>query len=108
MSQPVLAPIDEAVLAEYIEAMPTEFAPRRFAIFGVAPDRSDAGVLGWGLDFEGAAVFCYENGGEELSRQIHGSSAEQVRQLLARRGEVRLGWADPLPAASPDVPESPV
>lgn len=96
MPDSVVVPIDDAVLAEYIDAMLTEFAPRRFAIFGVAPDRSDAGVLGWGLAFDEEAVFCCDAGeGDELPRYFQCSSAEAVRELLAGRGEVRLGWADP-------------
>lgn len=77
---------------EHIDAFIAETlagGPRRFAVFGVAEDRSDAGLIGWGLDFEDEAIFV--TGGTGI---VHATSAESVRRMLARRGEVRLAWLD--------------
>lgn len=107
-------PMTDAELAGYTDAVLTERAPRRFAVFGVAPDRRDAGVIGWRLAFDDAALLWIQENDDGRPSYFQYTSAESIRDLFARRGEVRLGWADPGPAEArtaaldPDVPETDV
>jgi len=78
--------------ASVIDAYITEIlahGPRRFAVFGIAADHTDAGLIGWGLDFDDEALFV--TGGTGI---IRAASADSVRRMLEHRGEVRLEWLD--------------
>lgn len=78
----------EELIAEYISQTLAD-GPRRFALFGVAPDRSDAGLIGWGLAFEDEAVFCTTG-----NAVIRASSADSVHTLMRHHGDTRLAWLD--------------
>lgn len=64
--------------------------PRRFALFGLAADHSDVGLVGWGLDFGDSAIFLTND-----SAVVRSASGDSVRRMFALRGEVRLEWLDP-------------
>lgn len=87
-------PMTDAELTDYMDATLSEHAPRRFAVFGVAPDRGDAGVIGWGLAFADEALLWIGENEDGRPSYFQYTSAESIRDLFARRGEVRLGWAD--------------
>lgn len=67
--------------------------PRRFALIGLEDDRSNAGVVGWGLDFGDTALFL----GFERTELFRARSAEAVQRIISRAGHTRLAWLDPEP-----------
>ncbi|MGA8112438.1 MAG: hypothetical protein WCA46_02110 [Actinocatenispora sp.] len=67
--------------------------PRVFAVYEVAPDRSDVRAFGWGLAFETRAFFVGCLG--EKSAYMSLSSAAQVVTMFGRRRELRLLWPVP-------------
>lgn len=81
-------PATEERIADYITQTLAE-GPRRFALFGVAPDRSDAGIIGWGLAFDDEAIFLTLG-----NAIIRAPSAESVHTMMRHRGDTRLAWLD--------------
>lgn len=75
-----------------------DFAPSRFLLIGIADDRTDAGVLGWGMAWEDEVV-AYLTRPADTGRPVHvqARSAESIRASVAHRHEVRLAWIDPDP-----------
>ena len=103
-ADPSVVTATEEHIAEYISQTLAD-GPRRFALFGVAPDRRDAGLIGWGLAFDDEAIF-YTVGNAVIRAQ----SAESVHAMMRRKGDTRLAWLDaetPAPVgAAADAPEA--
>lgn len=78
---------NESRVRAIMQEMSNELAPRRFALWEVAPEWADAELVGWG----------YSNGAEallHLPRQYHSTT---VAGLPARLRRMRLEpvWIDP-------------
>lgn len=89
-------PMTDADLHGYIDEVLAEETPRRFALFGVTDDRKDAGLIGWGVAFDDAALLWIEG---DHPTYIHCRSADTIRDRFDGGGEVVLRWADPDPSA---------
>lgn len=76
----------------------TEYPSARFIIIAIAPDGTDAAVLGWGLALPDY-VFTHL---DEL--QFHGKfrSADHLVRLLNYTMNARIAWIDPEPATWPE------
>lgn len=78
------------IIEEYVADVLAD-EPRRFALFGLAADHSDIGLVGWGLDFGDGAIFLTND-----SVVVRSTSGDSVRRMFSLRGEVRLEWLDPV------------
>jgi len=88
-------PMTDDDLTAYTTWLARECAPRRFLLVGVAPDRGDAGVLGWGLSWDDRALIYLEAPDADRPSLYLARSAESTRASLAMHHDVRLYWVDP-------------
>jgi hypothetical protein len=86
-----------AVLTEWAANYPSA----RFVVVAMAPDGSDAEVLGWGLALPDR-VFA-ELPARNMTFQF--STADNLLWMLGHGMDARLIWVDPAPEHWPDEPE---
>lgn len=92
------AAMTDEMYDRYVSCLARDFAPRRFVLIGVAADRTDAGVLGWGIAWEDEALTYLTGPGHDSRFSLFVSeSAQSVRATLGIRHEVRLAWIDTEP-----------
>lgn len=89
------APMSEEEYDDFVTLL-GDWAPHRFVLIGVADDRTDAGVLAWGLAWDDQAI-AYSVDEHDRRSDFRGRSAEAIRAVVGRRHEVRLAWIDSNP-----------
>lgn len=94
------APLTEGAFNEYLTFLRRNFAPSRFVLVGISPDRTDAGVLGWGMAWDDEALaYLTTPRGDRSPAFYRSHSAQSIRTALAHGHDVRLAWIDPEPRA---------
>jgi hypothetical protein len=90
-----LRALSEAEFEELVARLAVVEAPRMFAVYEVAPDRSDVVAFGWGLAFATRAFFV----GCRDARPTYASlgSPAALLRLFGRRRDLRLHWPVPDP-----------
>jgi hypothetical protein len=75
-----------------------EYPSARFIIIAIAPDGTDAAVLGWGLALPDH-VFTHL---DEL--RVHGTfrTTDHLVRLLSHTMNIRIAWIDPEPPTWPE------
>ena len=86
---------EDELVAE-LAALSAEYAPRRFTLCAVAPDRDDAAVVCWGMAFDDE-VIAYLPADEPSghSSLMRLTSPGRVRRVFPRAADMRLVWIDP-------------
>lgn len=76
-------------MTELLE-LSTEFAPCRFTLCQVDDDGQDGQIIGWGLAWDEEAIVYVVQARMVMSV----ANADQARQRLARKADVRVVWVD--------------
>ena len=100
-----LRALDEQQFGELVLRLGEKEAPRLFAVYEVAPDRSDVAAFGWGMSFATRAFFV--RCGEERPAYVSMRSPETVRRLFGRRRDLRVCWPFVDPGRTADAPWPP-
>ncbi|MCT2586430.1 hypothetical protein [Actinophytocola gossypii] len=84
-----------ALLTEWAATSPSA----RFVVIAIAPDGTDAALLGWGLALPDYAFTHLPELG------LHGAfrSADHLLRLLNRTLHARIAWIDPTPETWPEA-----